>query len=291
MRFVTPCHSFLVDQEEELCLELNATDEDGFEVLEFDLPVTVGLCYPNFLDGRDLALYRFEDRDETLPRDGPVVVLQPEPAPFVRDDCLIFDTDASAIDANPLIRFARAVWGGIKEFFRPKALLAFGDGGFGGLSPFQSFFVWAPEMFLRGALVRESGGLFKFEVAATLRGFASFDNTKPVTVTFGEGAGRFTEMIPAGSFELDPRKGVYQYKVKGKAAPGGQIKSMNITPDGRFEVTADRVELTGVIDFSNPESYVSFTVQIGGELQGVGITFNEDGVCVDPHGSGVCTER
>ncbi len=64
---------------------------------------------------------------------------------------------------------------------------------------------------------------------------------------------------------------------------------MNIKDDGKFEVLVDRVDLTGVVDLSNPERrYVSFHVEIGGNLQGVGIIFNADGTCAEANGSGGC---
>ena len=125
-------------------------------------------------------------------------------------------------------------------------------------------------------LIFEDRGTFDFDGGA-------FDpNSEDVTITFGECTDpsactnvEFT--IAAGDFERDDG----QFEAESEDGDG-EIE-VGIRADGRYEISMDGIDVDG-IDLS----FVSFTIQIGDQVQGVGLEFNEDGECIHANGSGGC---
>lgn len=262
--FADDCHEFLLHQEGR-CLDLNVFDENGDALSPdaFGQSVTVGLCYPNGItDASDLSLYRFDEKN------GKVQVLQETKASFVR--CL--DFTGSALPANPFMRFARGVLEGAKDFFLPQQLMARrGDGGFGGLSPFFSFFVWARTMPISDTklyLNAPRSGKDWYTISGTfdLDGLGFDPTLDIVKVQFGD---TDVETIPVDSFKGKGKSGKFTYTMPSN---GSGISHMVIESDGSFSITTKNMDLADL-----DQNFIPFCLQIGdgvrGRTQGVGLEY------------------
>ena len=235
----------------------------------------VGLC---LTDGSfpppDFALFR-TDGDETVVLQNVFVDLECEPT-----------NGASNLGANPVTRLARGLWRKITGPFRPQVLYAtFGDRGAGGLTGFFSDFQNAPQLFVEGAEVTTD--------EITINGTFDFDGTpfqpqKPqnedVTITFGECTDPPTcttnvQFVAAGAaFARTDGDDGWVFRLEN----GGETRVV-ISDDDAYDISIEGTDVDG-IDLS----FVSFIMQIGTRLQGVGLEFNEDGECIRANGTGGC---
>ena len=104
-----------------------------------------------------------------------------------------------------------------------------------------------------------------------------------VTIGFGGDEG-FNLTIPAGSFERTGRRKRFWWWSQGKweyRAPHGTsgIRKMQIWDDGRFWLSAERLDLGGV-DLHEP---VDFTIWLGNNTGGLAMPFNHRGFYFNHH--------
>ena len=248
-------------------LDLDILDENG-DPATHETPVTIGLCLPRDItlagDAEHFNIFRFE-----IPT-GKVTVLEEAPAPFLTNNCL--DFVGSAVDASPLMRFARVMWEGVKNLLGPRVLMAFGDRGFGGSSDMESFFVWARTLEFEGSRLHLNSGRSDKDWYEVQGRFAieerDFDPINQwVRVQLGN---TLVAEIEPGSFVLED--GLLRYEIPRQNSNSGVVDMVIDPSTGEFTFVTRNQDLSGL----DPD-FVSFCLQIGDAMQGVGIKYDDKG--------------